>query len=79
MRTRVFKKGHKNIPKNALNISGTNAEVNKMNNLKLNALEDKEVTITALVYSETKGDFKPNIDNKGDIANTTIKYELCLP
>ena len=49
-----------------------------MNNLKLNELEGKEVTITASVYSETKGDFKPSIDKKGDITNTTIKYELCM-
>ena len=48
--TRIFKKGDKRIPKDALYISGTNAEVNKLNNLKLSKLEGKEVTITALEW-----------------------------
>ena len=64
LRTRVFKKGDKRIPEKALYISGTNEEVNKINNRRLSMLEEKEVTITALVYSETKKDFKPNIDKK---------------
>ena len=75
---RVFKRGDKAIPKNALYISGTNAEVNRENNLRLNELQGKEESFTALVYSETKGEFKPPIDNKGDVRGTTLKYELSL-
>ena len=56
----------------------TNAAVNKLNNSRLSELKEKEVTITALVYSETRKDFKPNIDKKGDINGTTIRHKLCL-
>ena len=45
-------------------VSGTNAEVNKVNNARLSKLEGKEESITASVYSETKSDLKPNIDKK---------------
>ena len=51
LNTRVFKKGDKAIPKNALYISGTNAEVNKMNNARLSELEGKEENIMAKCYS----------------------------
>ena len=78
LETRIFKRGHKNLPKDALYISGTNAVVNKVNKSKLNEVSGKMETITAIVYSETKGEFKPRLDKKGDIAGTNLKYELSL-
>ena len=42
LQTRVFKKGDKAIPEDALYISGTNAEVNKVNNLKLSKIKGKK-------------------------------------
>ena len=64
LNTRVYKRGDRAIPKNALYISGTNAEVNRVNRLRLSNLGGKEETINAKVYSDTKGDFKPSIDKK---------------
>ena len=64
LKTRVFKKGDKSLPKTALYISGTNAAVNKVNTSRLNELDGKEETITAKVYSDTRGEFKPSIDKK---------------
>ena len=76
LKTRVFKKGDKSIPRNALYISGTNEEVNKINSSRLSQLEGKKETITALVYSDTKGEFKPSLDKKGDVNGTTLNYIL---
>ena len=49
-----------------------------MNNVRLSELEGQEENIMAIVYSETKGEFKPNIDKKGDVDGTTLKYILSL-
>ena len=78
LKTRVFKKDDVAIPTNALYISGTNAEVNRINGLRINKLEGKEQVFVASVFSDTKGYFKPNIDKKGDVNGTTLPYKLCL-
>ena len=78
LRTRVFKKDDAAIPTNALYISGTNLEVNRINDMRLSKLEGTEQVFVASVFSDTKGYFKPNIDKKGDVNGTTLPYKLCL-
>ena len=54
LQTRVFRKGDKAIPKDAIYISGTNEAVNRMNNLKLCQVEGKEIELKASVFSDTR-------------------------
>ena len=78
LKTRVFSRDDKAIPKDALYISGTNEAVNKMNNMRLCQVEGKEVELKAKVFTETRGEFKPSLDKKLDIRGTTLQYKLCL-
>ena len=78
LKTRVFPKDDQRIPKEALYISGTNKEVNRMNALRLNKVNGEMETFIAIVYSETRGHFEPKLDNKGDIRGTTLSPKLYL-
>ena len=76
--SRVFKKNDPRLPKDALFVSGTNAMVDNINNQRINELDGKEFELQAIVFSETRGTFVPNLDNKGDIRGTTLQYNLKL-
>ena len=76
--TRVFDKYDKSIPRDALHISGTNAAVEKVNNTRLSQIDQKELELDAIVFSETRGNFVPPLDKKKDIRGTTLQYNLKL-
>ena len=78
LKTRVFKRGDKANPKDAIYISGTNAVVNRINNLRLSQLDGQVVELIANVFSESRGNFKPALDNKEDIRGTTLQLKLLL-
>jgi len=52
--------------------------VDNINNQRINELDGREFELKAIVFSETRGTFVPNLDNKGDIRGTTLQYNLKL-
>ena len=78
LKTRVFPRNSKEIPQEALLITGTNKIVNKVNNEKLNLLPGELYEFKTQVSSNTRGIFVPKIDNAGQVKGTTLQYELKL-
>ena len=78
LKTRVFPRDSNALPDDALLVSGTNKIVNKVNEYKLNKLPGELIELKAAVYSNTRGSFKPKIDNAGMIKGTTLKFNLLL-
>ena len=78
LKTRVVKANDTMIPEEALVISGTNAVVNRVNEEKLAKLKGEKVEIVAKVFSESRGEFKPKLDNKNDVLGTPLQYKLKL-
>ena len=78
LKTRVFPKEDPRIPQDAMYISGTNKEVNRINTLRLNKLNGNMEVINAIVTSETRSKFEPKLDNKGDIRGTALPPKLYL-
>ena len=66
------------LTNDVLHISGTNAAVEKVNSQRLDEIDGLAVELTASVYSETRGNFLPSLDNKGDIRGTTLPYKVRL-
>ena len=78
LKTRVFPRDSTELPDDALLVSGENKIVNKVNEYKLNKLPGELIELNAVVYSNTRGNFKPKIDNAGMIKGTTLKFNLLL-
>ena len=78
LNTRVFPRDSPLIPKDALLITGTNAIVNNYNNAKLNELPGELFEFKAEVFSNTRGEFVPKVDNAGQVKGTTLQYVLNL-
>ena len=78
LETRIMKQNDQGIPKDALYLSAVNADVNKINEEKLEALESTLLTIQATVKHRTVKKHKPSITNAGTIKNTPLQYLLKL-
>ena len=66
------------IPKDALIVAGSNADVNSYNTDKLNKMDGKLISITARVYSEARGEHKPKLNPDGSIIGTSLQYHIDL-
>ena len=66
------------IPEDALIVAGSNADVNTYNTDKLNKLPGKLIPITARVYSEARGVYKPKLNPDGSIMGTSLQYHIDL-
>ena len=66
------------IPKDALIVAGSNADVNTYNTDKLNKLPGDIIPFKALVYSEAKGVHKPKLNPDGSIMGTSLQYHIDL-
>ena len=66
------------IPKHALVVTSTNAEVNKINEERLSIIEQHEYIIKAKTYTQTQSNLKPRTDPSGAIIGTTLQKELKL-
>lgn len=78
LKTRCFDRMSKDLPKDALFITGTNAVVSKVNNEKISETSGETITIQAIVQSDNGGTFRPKLDNTGNIRGTTLQYDLKL-
>ena len=66
------------IPKDALIVAGSNADVNTYNTDKLNKVVGELIPITARVYSEARGVHKPKLNPDGSIIGTSLQYHIDL-
>ena len=66
------------IPDDALIVAGTNEVVNNYNSIKLNKAAGDLIQFKAMVFSESRGVFKPKLNNDGSIIGTTLQYEIDL-
>jgi exonuclease III len=80
LRERVRKENHPDIKKEkgALFIFGTNKKVNHMNTRRLKALRGDEKVVKAICLHKSIKNFKPKINNAGNICNTPFQSELKL-
>ena len=72
LKTRIRKQNDPEImnEKDAIYIFGTNNKVNQMNKKRLNMLKAETMVIQAICLHKTIKDFKPSLDNAGNINNT---------
>ena len=77
---RIRSKNHPDIKKakDALFVFGTNKKVNEMNNKRLKCLKGSYVLIPAITFHKTIKNFKPSVDNAGNINNTPFQEMLKL-
>ena len=73
LNTRVRSVNHPDIPKNALVVTCTNKEVNRINEEVLSTISSKEYIIQAMNRSQTQKITKPLIDATGAIRNTPLQ------
>ena len=66
------------IPKDALIVAGSNADVNTYNTDRLNKVVGELISITALVTSEARGVHKPKLNPDGSIIGTSLQYHIDL-
>ena len=78
LNTRVRSVNHPDIPKNALIVTCTNKEVNRINKEVLSTISSKEYIIQAMNRSQTQKITKPLIDATGAIRNTPLQKEIRL-
>ena len=78
LKSRIRKENDPEIKheKDALYIFGTNKKVNHMNKKRLNMLSNEPMLFKATCLHKTIKDFKPSIDNAGNINNTPFQMEL---
>ena len=76
---RVFLRNSRDIPSDAIFVSGENAIVNEYNKKKLNKLESQLVSRKANVFSATQKEIKsPKLDSSGYIHKTSIPLVVDL-
>ena len=78
LETRIRPLNHQDIPKDALVISCTNAEVNKINEEKLADIDETLHTFTAINRTRTSKSLKPRTDAGGAIKGTPLQRSLKL-
>ena len=76
--TRIRHRNDPSIPKDAVYIFATNIQVNKMNKVCLEQLETEEFVVKAKVSHKTMKNYKPLVDNDGNIHGTGLQNELKL-
>ena len=76
--TRVKSSDDPNIPKDAIYLSAVNADVNDINESRLDDLDTNLLTINAAVLHKAIRNHKPKITNSGSIKNTPLQYILKL-
>ena len=80
LKMRVRKENHPDIrsEQGALYLFGTNKEVNQMNNRRLKALDGEEKIVQSFCLHKTIKNFKPPVNNAGNICNTPLQKTLKL-
>ena len=78
LETRVRPINHPDIPKDALIVTSTNAEINRINQEMLDTLAGEEFVIEAENRSYTQKIVKSYTDNSGAIRNTPLQKTLRL-
>ena len=67
LQTRVFPDNHPDLPSDALVITCTNKEVNRINNEKLSLIEEEKFIIDSINKHTAQKEFNPRIDASGAI------------
>ena len=79
LESRVFPRNSKDMPSDAIFVSGENAIVNEYNKKKLNELDTELVSRKANVFSATQKEIKsPKLDSSGYIHKTNIPLVVDL-
>ena len=78
LKTRVRPVNHPDIPKEALIVTCTNKEVNRINDEKLSEIMAPQYTLEAINRSQTKKVLNPLIDTTGAIRNTPLQKIIKL-
>ena len=78
LQKRVRHPNHPDIPTDALVLTCTNAEMNRIIDAKLSFLSEEEYVIAESSYSETKSQIRPKTDPNGTISGTPLQHELKL-
>ena len=78
LQTRVFKSDDPRVPKNSLSLVSTNAEVNSINDARLDEIKGELKVIKTVVQSTTGSSRKPALTSAGEIKNTPLQYRLKL-
>ena len=76
--TRVMPKNDPKLPKDSIYLSSRNEDVNFVNELRLEDLSTKLLTINAAVLQSGMRNNKPKVDNTGMIRNTPLQHILKL-
>ena len=78
LETRVKAVNDQDIPREALVVLCTNVEVNKVNEDRLNSIEEPEYIIEAIFKTSTQKQCKPRVDRSGAIYGTPLQKTLKL-
>ena len=78
LETRVRPINHPDIPKDALIVTSTNKEINRINHEMLDMLDGQEFVFEAINKSYTQKNIKSLTDNTGAIRNTPLQKTLKL-
>ena len=78
LETRVRPLNHSEIPLNALVVTCTNKEVNRINEERLMTIEQKEYVYESINRRSTQKQFKPRTDASGAISGTPLQKTLRL-
>ena len=78
LQTRVMREDDAEIPKDALYLAATNAEINKVNEKKLEYLDQELITVKAVILGNTNSSRAPKLTAGGEIYGTPLQYILKL-
>ena len=78
LESRVRPLNHSDIPQNALVVTCTNKEVNRINEERLMTIEQKEYVYESINRRSTQKQFKPRTDASGAISGTPLQKTLRL-
>ena len=78
LETRVRQLNHPDIPKDALVVTCINSEVNKINEERLQMINEKLYFFEAINKSSTQNQFRPRSDAAGAICGTPLQKQLKL-
>ena len=76
MKTCVKQRNDPSIPKDEVFIFAENAQVNIMNEAKLQIIDNPEYIIEAKVQHSTMKNYKPRVSNDGSVTGTTLQKTL---
>ena len=76
LKTRVVSRHDPRINQDCIFIFARNIDVNLMNSSCLDLIEGEEYTVEALVNHPTMKNYKPQVDNTGNIRNTNLQKIL---